>query len=148
MRSKATQHNGSGLSAFLQLNGSNPPGQEGSNTNRPALSVGILYNPSSPPSTSVPRAYLRLLAYNSAGEVIRDEPVYVNSQDCLGRLATSSYRVEQDGYVRVYLASESDAPAYFDNLCQLVVLRITIGNVADNNVDLLQQLNQRLKGFL
>jgi hypothetical protein len=101
----ATQHNGSGLSAFLQLNGSNLPGQEGSNTNRPALSVGILYNPASPPPSSVPRAYLRLLAYNSAGEVIRDEPVYVNSQDCLGKLATSAYRVEQDGYVRVYLAS-------------------------------------------
>jgi hypothetical protein len=31
---------------------------------------------------------------------------------------------------------------------QLVVLRITTGNVADNNVDLLQQLTQRLKGFL
>ena len=73
----ATQHNGSGLSAFLQLNGSNLPGQDGSNTNRPALSVGILYNPASPPVTSVPRAYLRLLAYNSASEVIHDEPVPV-----------------------------------------------------------------------
>ncbi len=104
------------MSAFLQLNGSNPPGQEGSNANRPALSVGILYNPSSPPSTSVPRAYLHLLAYNSSGEVIHDEPVYVNSQDCLGKLATSSYQVEQDGYVRVYLASESDGRTYFDNL--------------------------------
>ena len=31
---------------------------------------------------------------------------------------------------------------------QLVVLRITTGNVADNNGDLLQQLTQRLKGFL
>ena len=112
----ATQHNGSGLSLLLQPVSGNLPGQDGSNTNRPALSVGILYNPASPPSTSVPRAYLRLLAYNSAGEVIRDEPVYVNSQDCLGKLATSAYRVEQDGYVRVYLASESDAPAYFDNL--------------------------------
>ena len=48
--------------------------------------------------------------------MLRDESVYVNSQDCLGKLATSAYRVEQDGYVRVYLASESDAPAYFDNL--------------------------------
>jgi hypothetical protein len=48
--------------------------------------------------------------------VIRDEPVYVTSQDCLGKLVTSSYRVEQDGYVRIYLASESDAPATCDNL--------------------------------
>jgi hypothetical protein len=31
---------------------------------------------------------------------------------------------------------------------QLVVFRITTGNVADNNADLLQQLTQRLKGFL
>jgi hypothetical protein len=31
---------------------------------------------------------------------------------------------------------------------QLVVLRITTGNVADNNGDLLQQLTQRIKGFL
>ena len=30
---------------------------------------------------------------------------------------------------------------------QLVVFRITTGNVADNNGDLLQQLTQRLKGF-
>ena len=112
----ATQHNGSGLSLMLQPVSGNLPGQDGSNVNRPALSVGILYNPASPPSTSVPRAYLRLLAYNSTGEVIRDEPVYVNSQDCLGKLATSAYQVEQDGYVRIFLASESDAPAYFDNL--------------------------------
>jgi hypothetical protein len=31
---------------------------------------------------------------------------------------------------------------------QLVVFRITRGNVADNNVDLLQKLTERLKGFL
>ena len=111
----ATQNNGSGLSLLLQPVSGNLPGQEGSNTNRPALSVGILFNPSTTPPSNVPRAYLRLLAYNSAGEVIRDQPVYVNSQDCLGKLNTS-YQVEQDGYVRVYLASESDAPTYFDNL--------------------------------
>jgi RHS repeat-associated protein len=31
-------------------------------------------------------------------------------------LRIDDYRVEQDGYVRVYLASESDAPAFFDQL--------------------------------
>src|SRR4028118_873877 len=84
------------------------PCQWASSTIRPAppVSGGLPSNPASPPATSVPRAYLRLLAYNSAGEVIHDEPVYVNSQDCLGRLATSAYQVEQAGYRRVYLAKE------------------------------------------
>lgn len=38
--------------------------------------------------------------------------------------------------------------AVINHLGQLVVLQITPGNVADNNLNLLQQLTARLKGFL
>ena len=117
--SAASRNNGAELNLFLQgYPGGNVPGQEGSNANRPALSVGISLTPRPDGApASVPNAYLRLVAYNAEGQVVGNEPPrYVNSQDCLGELAISDYQVQQEGYVRVYLANESDAPAYFDEL--------------------------------
>ena len=92
---------------------SDQPGQR----NPPRLSVGLTLNaPGKAVPTDAPKAYLQLQAYNEEGEAAGQQTRFVASQDCMGELLIEGYQVTEDGYLRIYLANESDAPAYFDQL--------------------------------
>ena len=114
----ANNNGGGALALWLQaLPGGNVAGQNDRAAPRPSLSVGLTVNaPRSGVPVNAPKAYLQLQAYDEQGGSAGQETRFVGSQDCLGALLIEGYRVEVDGYVRVYLASESDAPVWFDEL--------------------------------
>ncbi len=114
----ASSNGGSGLQLWLQaVPDGNVPGQSETRQSLPSLRVGLTLNLPNGVPADAPKAYLQLQAYDEQGQTAGQQTRFVAQQNsCLSDLLIDDYRVEQDGYVRVYLASESDAPAFFDQL--------------------------------
>ncbi|MDJ1470201.1 LamG-like jellyroll fold domain-containing protein [Xanthocytophaga flava] len=107
-----------GLSLFLQTTGGNPAGQtrEG-NQSWPSLQVGLATGFPSNAPTSLPKAYLRMIFYNEDQTVVADLSDFLeNTKNSFHALEILNQTVQQSGYVRIFVANESESEVWFDNL--------------------------------
>ncbi|MDJ1498598.1 Ig-like domain-containing protein [Cytophagaceae bacterium DM2B3-1] len=107
-----------GLSLFLQSTGGNPAGQirEG-NQNWPMLQVGVAsgFIPNS--NQTLPKAYLRMIFYDENQVVVADRTDYLeDDKNIFQTLQILTQTVHQSGYVRIFVANESNVEVWFDNL--------------------------------
>jgi RHS repeat-associated protein len=123
--SNQTPGTGSGLSPFITLNpnygntgGENAPS---SNFNLSTLQAGLVYSPSSQnPDNQAPTAYIKYIFYDKDNNYVSSQIKYVtigakdNSQ--WEKLTLPDFVAEQDGYLQVFVANESNMAVWFDNL--------------------------------
>jgi RHS repeat-associated protein len=107
----------------MQALGGNPPGQAEGESDAPFLSVGVAIQPRpSHLSEAVPKGYLRMVFYDKQNQYLDEQTYYVESTFCQplgvkpGTQQAQEVTVEQEGYVRVFVANESDVPVWFDDL--------------------------------
>ncbi|MDJ1470199.1 RHS repeat domain-containing protein [Xanthocytophaga flava] len=72
--------------------------------------------PSNAP-TSLPKAYLRMIFYNEDQTVVSDLSDFLeNTKNSFHALEILNQTVQQSGYVRIFVANESESEVWFDNL--------------------------------
>ncbi len=113
----SSTNTGSDLSLFLQASSGNPAGQTEGSTSWPNLQVGLAMIPRSSQDATLPKAYLRMVFYNKDNAYVKEQIVYIASgADAFQYLQIPQLLVEQTGYVRVFVANESNASVWFDEL--------------------------------
>jgi RHS repeat-associated protein len=119
MYTSASSNNlASGLSVFLQASGGNPAGQTEGGNSWPTLQVGLsssIIQPNASPE--LPKAYLRMIFYNNQQVQVAERVAYLASgANSFQYLPISEQVVGQTGYVRIFVANESDVAVWFDEL--------------------------------
>ncbi len=92
------------------------PASEGNN-NPTWLSAGLIAFPVSySTSPSVPKSYLRGQFFDKEGNFVRAVPVVPLSSGSAWQLMTFDFEAEIEGTLQIFVANESDAPVWYDDM--------------------------------
>ncbi|MEO1655520.1 MAG: RHS repeat-associated core domain-containing protein, partial [Bacteroidota bacterium] len=109
---------GTGFNIFLNALAANTSNPQELSNNPLQLQAGLSFNPViDPANPALPKAYLRYQFFDKEGNFVISDENNVNSIHLDGWEKLSlEYTPDQDGTIQVFIANESDASVWFDDL--------------------------------